>query len=319
MNRQVSPKQVALALGVSEASVKRWCDQGLMSPARTAGGHRRIEVHDVVHFARARGNPLMRADVLGLPSVSNGGDLSAARAVQETFETLQGGDETRLLQLVLNLYLNRWSALDIVERVLTPAWTKIGADWENGTVQIYEERRGIELTLAVLRDLIHVLPPHAADAPIALGATLSGESYSLPMAFGTVVLREAGIAAENFGMGLPADAICGAILKRQPRIVWLSVSTPGIATEDMLTLIARTSKTVGARFVLGGRALNANLAPKGAHTCASFTELVKCALELHPSLNTDSPLSIRGSSSDSVRIELSPDTVSHARSGKTTG
>jgi len=37
-----SPKQVAKRLGVSESSVKRWLDQGVVPVLRTAGGHRRI-------------------------------------------------------------------------------------------------------------------------------------------------------------------------------------------------------------------------------------------------------------------------------------
>ena len=36
-NEDLSPKQVALALGVSEASLKRWCDKGFLDSTRTAG------------------------------------------------------------------------------------------------------------------------------------------------------------------------------------------------------------------------------------------------------------------------------------------
>ena len=38
MNELVSPKQVAHAMGVSESSLKRWCDQGLIPTVRTAAG-----------------------------------------------------------------------------------------------------------------------------------------------------------------------------------------------------------------------------------------------------------------------------------------
>lgn len=37
-----SPKEVAQRLGVSESSVKRWLDQGVVPVLRTAGGHRRV-------------------------------------------------------------------------------------------------------------------------------------------------------------------------------------------------------------------------------------------------------------------------------------
>jgi excisionase family DNA binding protein len=42
VKKLVTPKQVAQAINVSESSLKRWCDQGLLTAIRTAGGHRRL-------------------------------------------------------------------------------------------------------------------------------------------------------------------------------------------------------------------------------------------------------------------------------------
>lgn len=47
-----SPKQVAERLGVSESSVKRWLDQGVVPVLRTAGGHRRISEESVEELLR---------------------------------------------------------------------------------------------------------------------------------------------------------------------------------------------------------------------------------------------------------------------------
>jgi len=65
MKELISPKQVALALGVSEASLKRWCDKGLIPAIRTAGGHRRLPINGVIHFIRQTGQHLVRPEVLG--------------------------------------------------------------------------------------------------------------------------------------------------------------------------------------------------------------------------------------------------------------
>lgn len=67
MRDRLTPNQVANAFGVSEASVKRWCDKGLMPTYRTAGGHRRLPVAGVVDFLRKRGLELVNPEVLGLP------------------------------------------------------------------------------------------------------------------------------------------------------------------------------------------------------------------------------------------------------------
>jgi hypothetical protein len=249
---------VALALGVSEASVKRWCDQGLMSPARTAGGHRRIAIHDVVRFARSRGNPLMRRTSSDFPPCREAASSRRRAPSTRVYETLKDGDENRL-RLAINLYLSRRTVLDIVERVLVDAWSRIGDGWQNGRVEIFEERRGVEITLATLRDLGHILTPPEEGAPAALGATFPGDPYALPLAMGTVVLREAGIDAENFGAGLPADAVAAAVAKRRPALVWLSVSTAAPSLKaDLATVDAggqerrRGSRTRRTRTVRQG-------------------------------------------------------------------
>lgn len=61
----VSSRQVAAALGVSESSVKRWCDQGALAGVKTPGGHRRFETAEVLRFAREAGHPLRDPTALG--------------------------------------------------------------------------------------------------------------------------------------------------------------------------------------------------------------------------------------------------------------
>jgi MerR family transcriptional regulator, light-induced transcriptional regulator len=65
----LSPKQVARALGVSESSLKRWCDQGLIATVRTAGGHRKMASAEVMRYIREHNLPLVspesESDCLG--------------------------------------------------------------------------------------------------------------------------------------------------------------------------------------------------------------------------------------------------------------
>ncbi len=55
----VSPTEAAELLGVSESSVRRWIDAGLMKAYRTIGNHRRVELEELRRFASERGLPFM--------------------------------------------------------------------------------------------------------------------------------------------------------------------------------------------------------------------------------------------------------------------
>ena len=70
---QLTPKQVARAIGVSEASLKRWCDKGLIEMVRTVGGHRRLPLSSVLQFLRSSGHQLVRPEILGLPPTTGTG------------------------------------------------------------------------------------------------------------------------------------------------------------------------------------------------------------------------------------------------------
>src|SRR4051794_35510116 len=53
----ISTKGVAVALGVSEATVKRWADAGMLRCFRTRGGHRKFRTRDVKAFVEEENPP----------------------------------------------------------------------------------------------------------------------------------------------------------------------------------------------------------------------------------------------------------------------
>jgi excisionase family DNA binding protein len=52
MGRKLTSEEAARVLGVSEASVKRWAERGLLPTEKTAGGHRRFRPEDVAVVRR---------------------------------------------------------------------------------------------------------------------------------------------------------------------------------------------------------------------------------------------------------------------------
>ena len=86
----LTPSQVAQAIGVSEASVKRWCNKGLLASFRTIGLHRRLPIDVVIQFIRSSGRPLLRPELIGLPPATGQGQTVLPRA-----QACQGGPPRR--------------------------------------------------------------------------------------------------------------------------------------------------------------------------------------------------------------------------------
>ena len=287
MDNFVTPKQVARAIGVSESSLKRWCDQGLIPSVRTQGGHRRLPMAAVVEYLRQGNHALVKPEAIGLPRISSTGERTVANRRERFRDALLAGDDEICRQLIFDLYLARYPIAKICDEVVAAAFHEIGNRWACQTAEVYQERRGCEITLRLLHELRLVMPSPPPEWR-AVGGTLAGDTYVLPTTMSELVLREAGWDAVTLGSSLPAETIARAIADIRPRLVWISVSyVPDreqlLAALDKLT---HSAKEVGAALALGGREIDDSLRHRfaAAHYCPDMAGLDAMATALRPSL-----------------------------------
>lgn len=256
----ISPKQVARAIGVSESSLKRWCDQGLIKTVRTAGGHRKMQVADVMRFLRDRDQQLVDPEVLGLPAASDRAELGLARGRPLLAAALLEGNETVARQIVFDLYLARHPISVICDEVISGAFRDIGDRWECREADPYQERRGCEIALRLLFDLRQRQSP-PAKTWTAIGGTIEGDQYALPSAMAELVLRAAGWNATSLGMSLPFASLIRSVEDNRPKLFWLSVSyiQPGIEFASEFGSLSKCCRETGTALVVGGRALSETL------------------------------------------------------------
>ena len=260
MKDLITPKQVARAIGVSESSLKRWCDRGLIPTVRTAGGHRRLPLSGVLDYLRESQQTLVRPELLGLPPTSGRGDMPIRRAAELFQAALISGDEEQARQVVFDLYLAGQPLSTICDHVVARAFHNIGDAWECGDIHVYQERRGCEVCSHVLHELRSVLSPSPVDAPLAIGSTPEGDVYRIPGLMVELVLRDNGWRAESLGSGLPFDSLIAAIETHHPRLFWLSVSH--VANEEsFLTGYQHLQESISSdtALVVGGRGLTESL------------------------------------------------------------
>ncbi len=254
MQQLLSPKQVASAIGVSESSLKRWCDQGVMPTERTAGGHRRIRVGDVVQFLRQGDHNILRPELLGLPPGIDTGVRNRQRAVEFLVSALKAGDGELVRRLVFNSYLSGGSVAELADKLIAPAMHIIGECWECGDLEIYQEHRACEMLAKVVHELRMLLPP--SKGLIALGGTPTGDHYRLATALIELTLIEAGWRATSLGTSLPFFTLSRAIEHHRPRLFWLSISHTDaqlITSRQLADWIESVPEST--QVVLGGQAL----------------------------------------------------------------
>ena len=286
MDHSLTPKQVAQAIGVSEASLKRWCDKGLVRAVRTAGGHRRLAIEDVLEFLRSTGRRPLNAELLQLPAVRAATNVTVEESVHHFTQGLIDGDEELAQRIVFDLYLAKTSVCDIGDRLIGEAMRRIGERWSHDGLQPYQERRACEICGRILSHLRSVLPILPETAPLAVGGTLSGDAYRLPTALVELALREAGWRAESLGTGLPAETLCAAIETIRPKLFWLSVSAIDSIPEflEKYNLIFETAQRFNVPIAVGGRALDAERRRQMQYSafCDSLRHVVNFVASLSP-------------------------------------
>lgn len=278
-----SPRHVARALGVSESSLKRWCDRGLIPTTRTAGGHRKVQTAAVIRFARERGMVLVTPELLGLPPAGALSELDLTNSSRLLAEALLEGNEALSRQIVLTLASSTHAVARVCDEVIARAFAEIGERWTCQQVEVYQERRGCEIIHKILAEIgqSQLLDPPGLTA---CGGTAAGDAYSLATQMAEVVLRDCGYQATSLGTSIPFASLTRAVEQLRPALFWLSASfIPDEAQFrqgfERLSEACRAARSV---LVVGGRALAPTLREQlgEAHYCEDMQHLAQLARTL---------------------------------------
>ena len=277
----LSPKQVAKAIGVSESSLKRWCDQGLVPIERTPGGHRKIHRSDVFQFLRRGENELVRPELLGLPAGTGQGFGGRDRTEAELVESLGNNDFDSARRLVFNYYLSGVTIAELCDSLLGPVMHRVGDKWKCGTFEVYQEHRACEILGRVVHELQNVVT--IPRGLVAMGGTPVGDYYRLATSMIELTLSEAGWQATSLGTSLPFETLTRAVEQHRPQLFWLSMShlsESDAFEEQFADWLATVPATT--HVVFGGRVAQAEWADlrDNVSHCDNFVALRNFASEL---------------------------------------
>ncbi len=260
MDRLVSPRDLAQAIGMSESSLKRWADRGLLSVTRTAGGHRRIRIKDALAFIRNKRLNILAPAAIGLPvrdAQYEVDDVSFDKVLQQQ---LVAGNKHAVWQMLIGRFLEGASIAELGDGPIRSALCEIGSRLDHDADAIFLEHRATDLCIQVVQQM-RVLATTENKKFRATGGAIDEDPYLLPSMLVASIIVEHGGDATNLGPNTPIDVLRIDSVMRppesRPELVWISVSTISdpVALSSQITSFAKECKEMGILLAVGGRDL----------------------------------------------------------------
>jgi hypothetical protein len=289
-NIHFSPRAVAKAIGVSESSLKRWCDAGKISAMKTAGGHRRMAHSDIISFLRSQKIALQNPEAVGLPTFDPQIASDTPIAQQHLADALIQERDQDCQDLLIHLFVNQWPIEKIVDDVVAPVFEKFKQIRSRGEIGIEKQQRISQCCLHALRRIASFTPEVSIEAPKAICVDFSDGEFNLPGEVGALVLSANGWSARYLDRSRDTEAIQMEALRDRVGLLYVAatcVAEPNFIARKLIELSEGISPATA--FVIG-HAGNSTLPQlvKSAIYCDNLSQLVAVSHKLKtPSVSSN--------------------------------
>lgn len=254
--KSLTTKEVARLCRVSDATVKRWEDAGLIKSERTGGRHRRFRAEEIARFQREQG---------GGSKISENGDSTARinarrrtsgfQSDSALFHALVAGDDEEAANILIVAHLRDQSLPEICDDLICPAMRQIGELWYQGKLSITQEHIATRVAGNAVFKLRNVLPVAAAHGKLAMCCAFENDLHELPTQLAQTILENLGWEVLNFGANTPLYSLGEEVARQTPELICISATVVNDferLSRDYKTFAEQTEK-LKIPIVLGGR------------------------------------------------------------------
>ena len=217
--------EVARLCRVSDATVKRWEEAGLLKSERTSGGHRRFRPEEVARFQRDHG--------LGLKQ--SHGDESVTRTTTRVrdkthysesafLQTLIAGGEEAAANVFITAHLEGKPLTEIIDRLVCPAMREIGELWHQNEISVAQEHLATRTAVSALYKLRNALPVPEMQNRLAICCAMDGDLHELPTLLAQMAIENEGFEVINFGAATPLYTLVDEVARHSPNLVCISAA-----------------------------------------------------------------------------------------------
>lgn len=221
----LTTKEVARLCRVSDATIKRWDDAGLLHSERTSGRHRRFRAEEVVRFQREQELGLKQCH--GDESVimtTNRRRENKKHSNLSCFHSLMAGCEESISNILIEAHLDGKPLTEIFDEIVCSAMRRIGELWYNGEISVTQEHLATRVAHNAVYKLRSLLPVPKMNNELAICCAMEGDFHELPTHLAQITLENEGWEVINFGANTPLYCLAEEVLQHLPKIVCISAS-----------------------------------------------------------------------------------------------
>jgi methanogenic corrinoid protein MtbC1 len=259
-------------------------DEGVLPARRTAGGHRKLPLPDVLRMARERNLPV--ADLSRLVHDDPDRPADPEQLLAQFGAAVRARDGEMIRSVLRGGFRSGVPIEVLADRVIAPALRQVGRDWEAGRATVLHEHQVSQACVAAVYELRAELRADvAAGRPVAVGGAPEHDHSILPSLLAKLTLLGVGWDAVNLGPHTPASAFRSAIDEYAPRLVW--VSATHLTDPDHFLAgyreVYEYAERRGIAVAVGGRGLTEGLRERMAYTTYGdgMVQLAAFAKSLH--------------------------------------
>ena len=250
----LTTKDVARLLLVSEATVKRWADDGLLLPKKTVGGHRRFTIQSVARLRHEQGiAPAAQSPTERVRKKTVPGRLPSADSFSDV---LLSDNEAEATAQLIDAYLQSHALTTLFDTTITKAMHRVGDLWFNGTITIADEHLATRVMLCALQKLRSIVVPGPATGLKAVSCGIEGDLHELPIHLAEIIFESEGWDISNLGPNTPLFTLRDMVAQKKPDLVCISARS--IVDLDRATTeyaqLRRIIEKINGTTVLGGEA-----------------------------------------------------------------
>ena len=258
-SKNLTTKEVARLCRVSDATVKRWEDAGLLKSERTSGGHRRFRADEIAHFQREQG--------LGLKT-SYGDESTVSPTIRRRtnknhsdcvlFQSLLAGCEEESANILIGAYLNGKPLTEIFDDLLCSAMCRVGELWFDGKISITQEHIATRAASSSIYKLRNLLPVSKMTGELAMCCAIECDFHELPAHLAQIIIESEGWEVLNFGANTPLFCLAEEVLQHSPDMICISATVMSDVerlARDYKSFTEQIGK-LKIPIVVGGRAFN---------------------------------------------------------------